>query len=504
MRKHEERYACLYASEFPAQSLLRTRRELYDKPVVAMEGEPPLESVCSLNKRARKIGISHAMTRTEIEMFPEVVALARSRDEERAARFLLLECAGGFSPRVEDRANDRAFLCGIDIQGTNGLFGPQEALAQKLLTRVEALGISARIAVSRNFHAARCLAMGLSSRTPIQVIQPGEEATALAELPVAVLDLTDDQAETLALWGIETLGMLAALPQKHLIARMGQDGKRLWQLALGERPHLFRPFEAQLELRERIELDSPIEALDSLLFVIGLLLDRLILRAQEHLVALAAATVSLALDRGGVHTRTVTPAQPSNDKAIWIKLLHLDLEAHPPSASILAVTLRAEPGCTNKQQLGLFAPQVPDSSLLDVTLARIRAAVGEGNVGRAVLRDTHHPDGFRLEPFTIPTGQPINIAPAPLRPAMRRIDPAHAISVTVLNESPKAFFFGSKRYTVEHAFGPWETSGEWWAASSWNWKHWDLVARAQDGTTLCCCLICDQMQGDWRMVALYD
>jgi protein ImuB len=52
----------------------------------------------------------------------------------------------------------------------------------------------------------------------------------------------------------------------------------------------------------------------------------------------------------------VRPALPSNDKQMWIKLIHLDLEAHPPQAAIVALTLSAEPGSTSKVQLGLFSP----------------------------------------------------------------------------------------------------------------------------------------------------
>ena len=51
-----ELYACLYAREFPAQAMLRLRPELREKAVAVMEGEPPLESVCSLNARARQAG----------------------------------------------------------------------------------------------------------------------------------------------------------------------------------------------------------------------------------------------------------------------------------------------------------------------------------------------------------------------------------------------------------------------------------------------------------------
>src|SRR6202035_1872274 len=104
---------------------------------------------------------------------------------------------------------------------------------------------------------------------------------------------------------------------------------------------------------------------------------------------LALVTVTLTLEGGATHSRTVQPALPTNDRQIWLKLLHLDLEAHPPAAAILAVAVKAEPGEVSKVQLGLFSPQLPEPTRLDVTLARIRSIVGEGNVGCAVLGDTH-------------------------------------------------------------------------------------------------------------------
>jgi len=50
-----EQYACLYAREFPAQAMLRLRPELREKAVVVMEGEPPLQTVCSANARAHRL-----------------------------------------------------------------------------------------------------------------------------------------------------------------------------------------------------------------------------------------------------------------------------------------------------------------------------------------------------------------------------------------------------------------------------------------------------------------
>ena len=47
MSKPGELYACVFAKEFPTQAMLRLRPELCHLPCVVMEGEPPLQYVCS-------------------------------------------------------------------------------------------------------------------------------------------------------------------------------------------------------------------------------------------------------------------------------------------------------------------------------------------------------------------------------------------------------------------------------------------------------------------------
>jgi protein ImuB len=504
MTKHCELYACLYVKEFPAQALLRLRPNLREKPFIVMEGEPPLQQVCSLNRKANRLGVSRGMTQVEVDTFPSVELLSRSVKEETAAKASLLECVGGFSPRVEDRSEDYAFLCVIDIAGTEKLLGPPEALARALLNQVRMLGITGCVTVSSNFHSAVCLAKGLSPSSSIKIVRRGEESVALTSLPITVLDLTTEQAETFSLWGISTLQMLADLPEKALIARMGQGGKRLRQLARGELPHLFQPVEPAFVLEEHTELDFPVELLDSLVFVVAVMLDQLILRAKAKILTLASITVRLTLEGGTTHTRAVRAALPTNDKQLWIKLLHLDLEAHPPCAAILALTLGAESDSTSKDQLGLFSPQLPEPMRLDITLARIRAIVGEENVGCAVLKDTHRRDGFHMEPFTVSTNVISTVSLHQPRTALRQLRPMEDISVTTQGQLPKTFVFRERYHIVEHVYGPWLTYGDWWAPTLWSLEQWDLVARRQNNTLLCCCLVRDLIHDGWQMAALYD
>jgi protein ImuB len=497
-------YACIAVREFPAQAMLRLRPESGAEPCVVLDGTPPLETVCSLNTRAHRLGVTAGMTRVEAEIFPATL-LARSRSEEQNARSALLACAAQFTPRVEECGRGSTYLCVLDIAGTAQLFGPPAKLAASLLERLRSVGLAAAIAVAASFHTARCLALARNSG--FCVIAAGQESAALAALPLSVLDLTGQQADTFAAWGIRTLGELAGLPEASLVARMGQEAKRLRQLALGASPHLFVPLEEDLALEERIELDTPVELLDSLLFVLRVLLEQLIARATNHLATLAAVTIVLRLDGGAEHRRAVRPALAGNDLQLWMKLVQLDLAAHPPQAAILGVTLTAETGSRGKVQLGLFSPQSPEPDKLDVTLARLRSIVGDDCVGMPVLKDTHRTGSFEIAAFRATSaGRETSRSsePRPTRGALRMLRPAEPLSITLRGRTPEAFVFRTTRYRVERAYGPWIASGEWWSPTLWAVQQWDVIARNAAGELLYCCLAFAPIEKAWQMAGLYD
>jgi protein ImuB len=503
MSNPPELYACVYVRELPAQALLRLRPELHDKPCVVLEGEPPLQTVCALNTRARLLGLRRSMTKVEVETFENVMVLQRSTKTEMAVRAILLECAGSFSPRIEDRSVSGMFVCVVDAAGTEGLFGPPLLLAKQIRQRIRSVGIVASVTISANAHTAVCLARGLGSGVALRVVPRGEEAIALSALPLEVLDITEAQEGIFRSWGIRSVAALAALPERSLIARLGQDAKRLLQLAHGKHPHLLQPIDVPFVLEEQAELDSPLDDLESLLFGLSTMLEQLIVRAKSRVLALASVTITLRLDGGGSHERTVNPRVPTNEKPLWLKLLQLDLEGHPPPASIVGVHLHAEPGVTSKVELGLFSPQLPEPGRLDVTLAKITAIVGEGNVGAAVLDDTRRLGDFHIEPFSVTTTEPFSAdTSSPL--CLRLLRPAERTRVEIQRGLPREIHFRSRCYIVERVYGPWLKGGDWWNESIWGNEQWDVVGKTADRVLLVCRISHDFIQNDWRVAGLYD
>jgi protein ImuB len=540
-------FACAHAAEFPAQALLRLRPDLRAKPVVVLEGQPPKEAVCALNRHARLRGAAPGMTRLEIENLGGFALLARSIAGEAAARAVFLECAAQFSPRLEEASRGetcpkakigtacapgtaRAFV--LDIAGTERLFGPPERLARRLRAALAAAGFRASVAVSANYHAAR---MKAAASRGIAVVPTGAEAAALEKLPLTNLDLDQDQENTFALWGVRTLGELAQAPEAELVTRLGAEA-RVWRgLARGEAEHTFQPIEPALSLEEFCEFETPVEQIDALLFIGARMIDCLAARAEARALSLALLTVNMKMENGRTHRRVLRPALPSTDRKFLLKLLHLEIGAHPPEAAVVALTLAAEAGRPGKVQLGLFVPQMPEPSRLDITLARLKAMVGEDRVGAPALEDTHRSGNFRMERFLTsvettssarvirgvrrspspspsPPSSVVEAAPACM--ALRRVRPPAPVRVelfpTLSPENgermgyPAAFRDAENRFEVAAAYGPWRSSGCWWSGESWDDEEWDVLATAQDGASVACLLVHDRLRNAWRFEAFYD
>ncbi|MGA2352216.1 MAG: DNA polymerase Y family protein [Terracidiphilus sp.] len=495
-----ELYACAYAAEFPAQALLRLRPDLASEPVAVLEGRAPQETICALNQKARLCGAVARMTRLEAEGIARLKLLARSMEGEAAARKVFLESVAQFSPRIEEESGGIACAFVLDIAGTERLFGPPERLAQRLRAALNATGFRASIAVSTNYHAAR---MKAAHSRGITIIAEGTEANALGGLPVGALGIEPEQAETFAFWGIRTLGELAALPEAELVVRLGANARAWSALARGAADHIFRPIEPALSLEEFCELEAPVEQSDALLFLGARMIDCLATRAAARALSLASLKVRMKLEGGGEHERVIRPALPTTDRKFLLKLLQLEIAAHPPPAAVIALTLAAEAGQSSQVQLGLFAPQMPEPSRLDVTLARLKAIVGDDRVGSPVLEDTHRADSFRMKRFTVDGKMPAH-ATQTARIALRRVRPPTPVSVELHAMKPVAFRDREHRFEVTDVYGPWRTAGFWWSVGMWDGEEWDVLAMKSDGTSVACVLTCDRARTVWRLEAVYD
>src|SRR5262249_33822506 len=205
--------------------------------------------------------------------------------------------------------------------------------------------------------------------------------------------------ETLDRWGIRTLGGFANLPAVRISERLGQEGVKLHKLAQGAGTRPIVPHVDALRFVEVMELDYDITTIEPLTFFLSRMLEQICSRMRSR--NLATHEVRLAL---GNYIRILNLPIPVRNSRLLTKLLILDLEAHPPGAAIKRVEVEAIPAKPRVVQNGLFVPLSPEPEKLELTLARLKAVVGEENVGCAEILDTHRPDGLRMTKFGVRTG----------------------------------------------------------------------------------------------------
>src|SRR5258708_6452071 len=179
-----------------------------------------------------------------------------------------------------------------------------------------------------------------------------------------------------------------------------------------------------------------------------------------------------------LHIRTIRLPVPARDSKLLLKILQLDLEAHPPSSPVIAVSMLAIPAKTRSQQLGLFLPLSPDPERLELTLARIQSTVGENRVGSPVLLDTHSPDSFQQRRFVLPeTKERVSVTGKQATAVMRIYRPP--LPATVDFQKGRPAFLGCEgvhRQILAFA-GPWRRKGDWWSETAWARDEWDVEVR---------------------------
>jgi protein ImuB len=230
------------------------------------------------------------------------------------------------------------------------------------------------------------------------------------------------------------------------------------------------------------------------------MIDSLVTRTTGRALSIALLTFYMRLEGGRSHQLTLRPALPTIDRKFLLKLLQIELASHPPPAAIIALTIVAEAGHSSTVQLGLFLPQLPESSRLDMTLARLKALVGEDRVGSPVLEDSHRADAFHMEAFTVGTRATASPDQMP-RMALRRLRPPHPVNVHCSNQRPVTLHDGKRDYAIAVAYGPWRTSGCWWAIDDWDIDEWDVLIAQEQRAHL---LVNDRRQNRWHLEAVYD
>lgn len=508
------RIACVRVETFAAAALVRCEPALREHPLAVVAGAPPVTRVVEANARAREEGVRPGLAEAEaLVRCPALLRRPGSAEAVVAARHALLDACLAVSPRLEDAGPG---VVHVDLDGLRGLFGDETEIGRRLLRQGRAVGLEARVGI-----AASRAAAGVAARVgpTVHVVPPGRERSALAGVPLSVLDSPPELAAAFSRWGLRTLGDLAQLPRHGVGARLGRAGLAAHDRAWGIDREPFRPWTPPAFWEEAQGLDWEIATLPALVPVLARVLERLCARlAAAHLV-IDVIEVRLALATGGHHTRSMALAAPLAEPASIVGLLALEIEAHPPPAAITAVALSARVVPRRVAPGGLWHPPPPAPRELATVLTRLALLVGGGNVGTPVVTDSHRPDAYTLAPFDDdsgagPAGRTPPMSPGPRSMAgeddaapvvgplgLRRLRPPRRVEVETTEGRPRRVRDAAGLDApVLISAGPWRLSGQWWDTAAWARDEWDVALA--DHTLWR--LSHDRLTDTWHLDALYD
>ncbi len=477
-------FAVLHLADFPLHAVLRTERGAASKPAALFSSTSKKSVVLAANPAARSHGVELGMTAPQaMARCPALLIRSPHPDAEAEARAALLAIGFTLSPSIEDTAPG---ICIADVHGLDP--AKLEPALHRATAELHALGLPVTTGLARTpllaLYAARCSSLNtqpstLKFRSPVHHV--ADEKSFLSPLPLSAADPSPELASIFHAWGLRTLGDLHALPRDEIVRRFGAEGLAFWNRANGGTPRPLHPVTPPQTFAAAMELETEIETLEPLLFLLRRFLDRLTLelRASQHVAAELHLTLKLEGDTQ--HARSFRLPEPTADVEILFRTLHTHLESLSTAASIVALELRLTPARPLVRQQGLFETGLRDPHGFAETLARVSALVGSDRVGTPQLEDTHRPDAVKLiAPLAVvppPAAAPLH---PPLGLALRRFRPP--IPVRFGTDDQRSYIWSDTvRGEIAAQNGPYSKSGDWWQSDrAWARQEWD-IALADDG-----------------------
>jgi protein ImuB len=426
--------------------------------------------IAALNAAAEAQGLTKgdrlADARARID-FLQVRSLDPEADHAALGRLALW--ATRYTPAVsswrEKYGADGFFL---DVAGAAHLFGGEEVLLADLSRRLARFGFPARLAIADTAGAAWALSRFGSADA---VLPSGQEAEALAPLPIEALRLSRDTRITLRRLGFKRVGALIDKARAPFAARFERELLLHLDQALGSasEPLVYIvPPPVYHSLRYLIE---PIVMQEAIVAVAQRLMQDLVHALVRD--GVGARVLRLALYRvdGDITLVDVGLSMATQNAAHVARLIDLKLDriagTIDPGLGFESIGLSvttAEPLAPRQIDLVGFdeANQMERCAAL---VDRLKQRLGPRSVRQLEPVASHLPE--RAEMACVATGD-TSAWPAPeaesLRPLLllSRPEPADDVMALIPEGPPGRFRWRGAIHTVAKAQGPERISSEWW------------------------------------------
>ncbi len=428
-----------------------------EEPVLIWRQDGPRRWVLAANEAAAALGVIPRQSLADAQAIaPAVTPREEDPTAEQARLAALGHWALRFTPLV---ALDPPQGLWLDITGAENLFGGEEALLARVLAGLSKLGHHAEGAAA----GTAPLAAALAQAAPGTHAPSGQEAEALAPLPLFALRIPVPILGALRRLGLEQLGDVLAQPRAPLARRFGAELILALDRAMGEVAAPFPSLRPPPDFHLAREFLEPLITRAGIDAVLGRMLPQLCRQLAEAGRGLRRLVLWAHRGDGTMQELALGLGRPSRDAAHLARLLERHLDTLEPRFGFERLALLAEV-TEPLEALQSGMPGAATQAVEDVALAQLIDRLGQRlPVWRQVPRASHWPErqAMRAEPFAaIETPPGWADRPRPIR-LLRKPEPIEVMAL-LPDDPPRRLRWRGQWHEVSAAEGPERFEPEWW------------------------------------------
>ena len=400
---------------------------------------------------------------------PELTVFDADEAADRKTLEDIADWCDRFTPLVALDPPDGLFL---DITGCAHLFGGEGALLQTVIGALTKRGFTVSAAIASTSVCARTLTRHVSGK----IIAAGEEAKAVAPLPVTALGASEAIAGGLRRAGLKTIGDVASRARHEIAARFGAGFTAHLEHALGQGDAPISPRKPLPDYIVEKRFPEPVATETVIAINLSALAAMLVAAMDKQGKGARRLEASFFRTDNAVRTIAVDTGRPVTKREVIDRLFRERLEALKdpldPGFGFDLIRLSASRTEIMVQQQRDFDTSVHDNDELAALIDRIAARIGGKRVVVHLPKDTHIPEHAVLAmpaqhhlAAAVQASWPKRVATEPpLRP-LRLFDRPEPIKVpfaTVPDGPPHQFTWRRVTHTVARVEGPERIAMEWW------------------------------------------
>ncbi len=440
------------------------------KPWIVADKQHNALQIVAMNDAAAAIGLEIGVPVANARAIcPEIEVFDADAAADAQALDHIADWCDRFTPLV---ALDAPYGLFLDISGCAHLFGGEDKMLALVCDSLARQGFVVNAGIAGTPACARALTRAVRDR----IVPEGQEAAAVAYLPVFALGAEDAITRGLRRAGLKTIGDVASREPREIAARFGKPFTDVLREVLGQCDAPISPRRPPPDFMVERHFPEPVATEETIAATVSGLAQKLVAAMERQGKGARRLEASFFRVDGAVRTIAVDAGQPVTRPGMVDRLFRerLGALADPldPGFGFDLIRLSASRVDAVVQEQRDLDARTQDNDEVAALIDRLAARLGRQSISVYLPKDTHIPERAALAmPAQVHLAKAISAqwpqrceSEPPLRP-LRMFKLPEEIKVTaasVPDGPPPRFVWRRATHVVVRAEGPERIAMEWW------------------------------------------